>query len=453
MKKVVILGGGGARTPLVVHGLARARDLLGTRELVLFDVDCERAEVMARAGREIVRRLDGGFEIRVESELERAAEGAGMVLNSVRVGGMAARARDERVAIECGLAGQETTGPGGAAMALRSIPVSLAHARVVERVAPEAWFINFSNPAGVMTQVLSHETKLRVIGICDTPSELFFRISEARREPLADFTFDYAGLNHLGWVYSVRLRGEPITAEILEDESLLRRLYPAGLFDPAMIRAMGLIPTEYLFFYYSQHRAYENQLRAGASRGEELARLNDDLYRRMSSQDAAQALETYRDYLVRRNASYLRLEAQAESAFAAESPSYDPFETATGYHRLALDVMTALASDSPKEVVLNVPNRGAIDELAAGDVVEVPCDVDGAGACPRRIGRLPSSARGLVQSVKEYERLLIQAVHKGSRALARLALMENPIVGQWELAGRVLGRLIDADPQYLGYLK
>ncbi len=453
MNKVSILGGGGVRAPLLIHGLARAKEALGTRELALFDSDPTRAEIIARLGREIVRRLDGGFEIRVESELERAVEGAAIVLNSIRVGGMAARARDERIVIECGLAGQETTGPGGAAMALRGIPVSLAHARVVERVAPEAWLINFSNPAGLMTQVLTHETQLRVIGICDTPSELFFRISEALREPLQDFEFDYAGLNHLGWVFSVRLRGEPVTSQILEDESLLKRLYPADLFDPAMIRTMGLIPTEYLFFYYSQKRAYENQIRAGASRGEELARLNDDLFHRLGSQEPAPALETYRDYLVRRNASYLKLEAQAESAFAADVPSYDPFETATGYHRIALDVMTALAADMSKEVVLNVPNRGTLEDLPSADVVEVLCDVNGAGACPRRIGRLPSPARGLVQAVKEYERLLIQAALRGSRAQARLALMENPIVGQWEIAGRVLDRLIEADPQYLGYLK
>ena len=453
MNKVLILGGGGVRTLLVVHGLARARSVLGTRELTLFDVSGERAEIIARIGREIVRQLDGGFEIHVEPVLERAAEGADIVLNSVRVGGMSARARDERIAIECGLAGQETTGPGGAAMALRSIPVSLTQARVIERIAPEAWFINFSNPAGVMTQALSYQTGLRVIGICDTPAELFFQIAEARGAPLTEFEIDYAGLNHLGWVYSVRQKGEAITAEILEDDALLRRLYPADLFDPAMIRTMGLIPTEYLFFYYSQERAYRNQLRAGASRGEELVRMNDDLFRRMGAEDPATALETYRSYLTRRNASYFKLEARAESAFEAKPPVYDPFETATGYHRIALEVMTALATDTPTEVVLNVPNRGVLDDLAASDVVEVPCDVDGVGARPRHIGRLPSAARGLVEAVKEYERLLIQAVSKGSRSLARLALMQNPIIGEWELAGRLLDRLIEADPQHLGYLK
>src|SRR5262249_5610968 len=155
---------------LLIHGLAQAKNLLGVDELCLYDINAERARVIARLGDEIVRRQNGGFPIQVEERLEDAAAGAAFGLNSVRVGGMAARARDERITIEHGLAGQETTGPGGAAMALRTLPVTLAHARVVERVAPRAWLINFTNPAGLMTQALTQNTSLRVIGICDTPS-------------------------------------------------------------------------------------------------------------------------------------------------------------------------------------------------------------------------------------------------------------------------------------------
>ena len=201
--KITIFGGGGVRTPLIIYGLAQARRELGVEELCLCDPDLQRTESIARIGREIVRRLDGGFAVRAEPDAEAAADGASFVLNSIRVGGMERRAGDERIAIEHGLAGQETTGPGGAAMALRSLPVSLAYARIVERVAPGAWFINFSNPAGLMTQALTQHTGLQAIGICDTPSELFFRISEALGEPLRDFQFDYAGLNHLGWVRRV----------------------------------------------------------------------------------------------------------------------------------------------------------------------------------------------------------------------------------------------------------
>jgi 6-phospho-beta-glucosidase len=453
MRKVTIIGGGGVRSPLLIYGLAQARETVGAGELCLYDPDAERAEIMAKLGGEIVRRLDGGFTIRVERRLEEAAAGADYVLNSARVGGMGARARDERITIEQGLAGQETTGPGGAAMGLRTLPVTLAQARVVERVAPGAWFINFTNPAGMMTQALTQNTGLRVIGICDTPSELFWRISEELRAPLEEMEFDYAGLNHLGWVRRVRRNGEDVTERILGDLPLLRRIYPAELFDPEMIATLRLIPTEYLFFYYSQQRAYRNQVRAGMSRGEELQRMNSSLFERLAAETAADGLETYRRYLLQRNSSYLKLEAEAGSAFRGEIPDYNVFETATGYHRIALDVMAGLASDRPRHVVLNVRNDGAIEDLEAEDVVEVPCEVDRRGARARRTGALPEGMRGLVIGVKEYERALIRASLAGSARLAKVALMHNPIVGQWEVAGRVLEALIAGDREGLGYLR
>ncbi len=457
MRKVTIVGGGGVRAPLLIHGLAQSQALFGIDEVVLYDIDIERTETIARIGREIVRRMDGGFNIRVEPALEDAAAGAGFVLSSIRVGGMQARARDERIAIGHGLAGQETTGPAGAAMALRTLPVTLAQAKTVERVAPDAWFINFTNPAGLITQALTGNTSLKVIGICDTPSELFHRIAEAVQAPASDMTFDYAGLNHLGWVRRVFLRGEDITADLLADTELLRRLYPADLFDPLLIQTLGLIPTEYLFFYYSQRKAHRNQMCAGASRGEELEKMNVELFAQLRPETDAQALETYRQYLCRRNASYMKLEAEAGSAFVDNEeqpdPFPDPFNAATGYHKIALDVMSGLVSEKPREVVLNVLNRGSIEDLAHDDIVEVPCDVDKYGAHPRKTGRLPESVRGLTLAVKAYERTAIRAALQGSRAVAQLALLEYPIIGQWELAGELLDSLVAADPEGLAALK
>jgi 6-phospho-beta-glucosidase len=452
-RRVTIIGGGGVRTPLLVHGLAQAKEALPIDELAIFDLDREHAETIARLGREIVRRRGASFDIKVYPSLESAADHAAFVINCVRVGGMEGRARDERLAIEHGLAGQETTGPGGAAMALRTIPVTLAHARIVEQAAPEAWFINFTNPAGLITQALTQHTKLRAIGICDTPAELFFGIARALGEPLEDCQFDYAGLNHLGWVRHVRLRGEDITARVLDDAELLRHCYPAGLFDPQLIRTLRLIPTEYLFFYYSQRRAHDNQLRAGASRGEELAQMNHALFAQLRDENPVQALETYRAYLAQRNASYLKLEAEGGSAFAYASDPGDPFNAATGYHRIAIDVMTGLVSGQAREIVLNVPNRGAIEDLDADDVVEVPCELDRSGARPHRTGHLPPSVRGLVESVKEYERTLLRAAVSGSGLLAQMAMMQCPIVADWELAGRLTRALAARDAQHLGYLR
>ena len=453
MRKVTIIGGGGVRTPLVIYGLAQAQRVLQIGELTLFDVDEQRTNTIARLGREIVRQSGDSFEIRTASHLEDAVKSADFILSSIRVGGMPARARDERIAINLGMAGQETTGPGGAAMALRTLPVTLAHVSVVQRVAPEAWFINLTNPAGLITQAISQETTLRVIGICDTPIELFHRIAGALNEPYCDMRFDYAGLNHLGWIRRILLRGEDITERVLNDSSLLRQIYPSDLFDPALIQALRLIPTEYLFFYYSQTKAYRNQMHAGASRGEELVRLNEKLFHQLGTEDSEKALQTYREYLLRRNASYMKLEAEGGSAFTIEENGDDPFEAATGYHRIALDVMTGLVSETPREVVVNIANHGAIEDLEPDDIVEVACDIDRAGARPRRTGRLPDSVRGLVQAVKAYERTAIRAALSRSRALARLAMLEYPIIGQWELATEVLNSLCSNDPQGLSYLR
>src|ERR1700704_964042 len=221
--KVCIIGGGGVRTPLLVHGLLQSQEILKINELVLFDVSHERAEVMAALGRQIASNLGVDIRLTTTTSLEQAVEASSFVLSSVRVGGMAARARDERIAIEEGLAGQETTGPGGVAMALRTLPVALAHARVVERLAPQAWFINFTNPAGLITQALSQHTRLKVVGICDTPAELLHRIAHVLAIPPAELRCDYAGLNHLGWVRRVLKGDEDFTARLLSDETALRQ--------------------------------------------------------------------------------------------------------------------------------------------------------------------------------------------------------------------------------------
>ena len=448
MSKVAILGGGGIRTPLVIHGIVEAQERLGAVEVALYDIDRERAGLMAALGREAARQLGREARITTPARIEEAVEGAGFVIHSIRVGGMAARARDERLAIEHGIAGQETTGLGGFAKALRTVPALLEHARVIERHAPGAWFISFTNPAGLMAEALHAHTRLRAIGICDTPSEMFHRIAGALGERVEDVRCDYFGLNHLGWVRRVTVRGEDLLPRLLDDDDALRSLYHADLFAPGMIRALGMLPSEYLFFYYCQQRALANQRAAGASRGEEIERLNAGLFAALgeairAGRDA-EALERYRDYLRRRSGSYMKLEAEAGSALAAgvEQPE-DPFHAATGYHRIAIDVMTALVSDQPSRIVLNVPNGGAIGGLGPEDVVEVPCLIDRHGPQPIAAGSLPGSVAGLVQAVKEYERLTIRAAVENSPSLARLALLAYPLVGQWEPADRLVTALFE----------
>lgn len=451
--KIAVLGCG-LRTPLLIHGLARSEDV-GLEQLALYDIEPVRAQLMAAVSEPL---LDGSRAgVQVARSLEEAVEDADFVINSVRPGGMEARARDERLMLEHGYAGQETTGPGGLAMALRGIPIALEQAHVVERRAPRAWIINFSNPAGIITQAVAKYSGARVVGICDTPSELFHRIAWALHEPAEDVVCDYVGLNHLGWVRKVLLLGADVTDVLLQDDALLRRLYPAELFSPAMIRQLRLIPTEYLFFYYEQSAALHNQLTAGATRGEELQQMNHLLLAEMQSHIEAShpdmALQAYTAYLNRRNASYLRLEAAGESALSQADPGWNPFEGETGYHRIAVDAVRALRSARPSRLVLNVLNQGACTDLLPDDSIEVPCLVDRSGPRPAAMEKLPECIRGLMLAVKAYERCAIQAAVEGSAELAAMALFLNPIVGEWKPACELIQALIDSDPERLGYLR
>jgi 6-phospho-beta-glucosidase len=442
-RKIALIGGGGVRTPLLVYGINEAAEALGCGELVLFDPDAERLRIMAELGCAIVSREGGALRVRRAASIEEAIDGADFVLNSVRVGGIATRARDEMASIKHGFPGQETTGPAGAAMALRTVPLAVEQARLVERLSPKAWIVNFTNPAGLITQAILSHSKARAVGICDTPIELFHHIAAALGASPGEVRCHYVGLNHLGWVRRVELRGEDVTDRVLDDDAILSQLYSARLFDFEMIRTLRLIPTEYLFFYYSRRRALQNQLRQGSSRGSEVQQLNasliETLAARLAAGDSAGAIAAYVAYLNRRSGSYMNLEASGGSALDSEH-SYDgePFRAASGYHRIALDVMSALSGARPANIVVNTRNGGAVPDLPSQDVVEISCAVSANSIVPTPVAALPDAVLGLVQSVKAYERAAIEAALTGSPLAARKALLIHPAIGEWEPSAALL---------------
>jgi len=454
--RIALIGGGGVRTPLLIFGIGEAEKQLGAGELALYDPDAERVRIMAELGRAIVARQGGQLRIRIAGSAEDAIAGAAFVLNSIRVGGIDSRARDERTAMANDYPGQETTGPGGVAMALRTVPVALQYARLVETLSPNAWLINFTNPAGLVTQAITQHTQARVVGICDTPDELFHRIAEALGVGPDRVNCDYLGLNHLGWVRRVLLDGTDVTADLLQDDAALTKLDSSGLFDRELLRSLKLIPSEYLYFYYSRRRALANQRAAGATRGEEIVQLNATLLTTLAKHIGAGepelALEVYTAYLNQRSNSYMKLEAHGGSAFSAQAiPGQDPFRAATGYHRIAIHVMKALSGSEPQRIVVNVQNRGAIADIADDDVVEVPCMIARHTIHREACGPLPEAVRGLVMSVKAYEHAAIAAARTGSWQAARKAMLLYPAIGEWEPSGSLLREMVGHDPslQYL----
>ena len=232
--KICVLGCG-LRTPLLIHGLVHST-LQHRRNRAVRPGSRPRS---ADGADRVRNRYGHTHRVNEDVDVHRALEGSNFVISSIRVGNMETRAADERLALECGFAGQETTGPAGFAMALRTIPVALRYARIVERLAPSAWFVNFTNPAGIVTQAISNHTGARVVGICDTPAELLVSdCAGARRSP-SNVHCEYFGLNHLGWVSSVRVGGKEMMDQLLNEDALSRRLYPTQLFSPDLLRPSG----------------------------------------------------------------------------------------------------------------------------------------------------------------------------------------------------------------------
>lgn len=442
-RKIALIGGGGVRSPLVVYGVNEAAEALGASDMVLYDPDADRLQVMVALGQAIVAEYGGTLRVRAASSVEQAIEGASFVLNSVRVGGITGRAADEKVAIQNGYPGQETTGPAGVAMALRTVPVAIEQARLVEKYSPQAWLVNFTNPAGLITQAVTSHTSARMVGICDTPTELFHNIASALGAPHDEIECDYVGLNHLGWVRNVRRRGVEVMDQLLANDRQLRQLYLAPLFDIQMLRTLRLIPTEYLFFYYERRRALANQRSQGDSRGGEIERLNrtliDTLKSRLGAGDGRSAVQAYTAYLNQRSGSYMKLEAEGGSAFDdGVSLQVDPFRVSSGYHRIAIDVMSALTGARPGRIVVNTRNRGAMPDLPDDDVVEISSDIALDSITPVPSQPLPDPVAGLVRSVKAYERAAIEAALSGDWLTARKAMLIHPAIGEWSPSEELL---------------
>jgi 6-phospho-beta-glucosidase len=434
--RLCILGGGGFRVPLVHRALTR--DDAGIETVVLHDVDATRV----RAIKAVLDESTSGRgpAVVVEDNLAKALGGADFVFSAIRVGGLRGRTCDERSALAEGVLGQETTGAGGICYGLRTVPVALRIAEAVRDHAPSAWVINFTNPAGMVTEAMSRVLGDRVIGICDSPLGLFRRVARALDIDFADAWFDYAGLNHLGWLRRVLVDGRDVLPGLLADDDALASFEEGRLFGGSWLRTLGAIPNEYLFYYYFTQDAIASIFDAGTTRGEFLLQQQEAFYRAVGVGGAAARWEEVR---TEREATYM---AESRAASGAGERHADDLDGG-GYDQVALALMRAIAGDERATLVLNVRNRSALPGLDADAVVEVPCLVGTNGAHPIAVGALDSHASALVSSVKEAERAAVDAAVSGSRAGAVKALAIHPLVGSVRTAERILDRELEELPE------
>lgn len=440
--KITLIGAGGVRTPLLVHGLAAANAAMRLDELAFWDSDPERLETMSRVAEAMAKRSGLHARMTRASSPEEAVEGADFVITSIRVGGIEARIKDETIALAHGLVGQETVGAGGFACAMRNLAAMLDYARLIERVAPGATVINFTNPVGIISQGLLNHSEINLLGVCDTPLETFETIAHALGRSPFQLHFDYSGLNHLGWVRSIRDEsGKELLPEILGSPAVIRQCYRHELFPPEFIQKLGLLPTEYLYFYYFPQDAYKNTQRSGRSRGQAIAAMNETLFQRLGQAPESKLIEIYEDYLRDRNASYFSIEATGGERRKENQELYSEF---SGYERIALLVLQALHAESAAVIPLTVRNNGALEGLEPSDAVELPCRVSSRGVQVLPVGRAPDAVQPLLLQVKEYERLTVRASLERSQEVALAALEKNPLVGKANVAREVLAEYIEA---------
>ena len=426
--KISVIGGAGVRTPLLVSGLTHSD--LPIEEVALYDADEERLAIIGK----VAARMSAGARITLCRSVDQCVTGAGFVFTSIRVGGIGRRVLDEAAAQRHGIVGQETIGPAGFAMAARTIPHMVGYAREISRLAPDAWIINFTNPVGMVTEAMRTAGD-RVIGICDTPTELFEEVAHALGVPSDRCFFDYFGLNHLGWLREVYCDGHPQLHRLWTDLQRLRAVYRVPLFDPAELTKLRLLPTEYVYYYDQPQRAFDNVRRAGQTRAQSIADLTDALFESLRDPDI-DAVPVYRAYLRTRSAGYMQIESGNEGPTA---PS--PASELSGYDKIALSVVRAIHFNTNAVIPLSVPNRGNICGLRAEDVVEVPCVVNANGARPMHVGAVPDGVAPLLARVKEYERRTVAAVLAQSPEAAREALSSNPLVPDRQTADRLVAEL------------
>jgi 6-phospho-beta-glucosidase len=441
----MVLLGSGARVPLVLRGLASSQADLDLDEVVLHDTDAERLELMSALGAHLCTEWNAGFTVRGEHEARAAIDGARFVFAAIRPGQEPARVVDEEVPLKHGVIGQETTGPGGFAMALRTIPAMLDYARLIERTAPGALLVNFTNPVGIVVQALHDHSTVRVVGICDGPISMERSVAEFLGLPRDEVRADYFGLNHCGWIHRVRVDGEDRLPELLDRfEELQDSDDQWGVFDPELVRTIGMLPMEYLFFYYDRGRALENITSSGGSRARQLLRLNEKLWpalrSRIEAGDLPGAREVWARTMGERNATYFARERGRGVPGEIEDVG-DAF-SGEGYEGVATAVMAAAVRRRRVPLILNTANRGAIHDLRDEDVVEVTCLADEHGAHPLAQGELPESALALVRQVKVYERLTVTAAVDRSYDAAIQALLSHPLVGSFPLAKAIVDEYV-----------
>lgn len=423
--KIAVIGGGSSYTPELVEGFIRHYKELPVRELWLVDIEpgLRKLNIVGNLAKRMVEKSGLKVEVHLTLDRRKAIAGADFVSTQMRVGMLDARARDESIPLKYGVIGQETTGPGGMMKALRTIPVILDVCRDIEELAPEAWLLNFTNPAGMVTEAVLKYSKVKSIGLCNAPIGLIKQVSTKYKVAADRVYAEFVGLNHLHWISRIDVEGEDKLDEMLSDTaSYSAKNVPAREWNPEFLQSLHALPSYYLKYFYMTDEMLKEQMESlsqGINRAEVVKRVEEELF------------ELYSNLELNEKPKQLELRGGAY------------------YSEAAVNLMRSLHNGSNDIQTLNVANRGILDFLPDDASIEVNCVVTKNGPLPLPLTRVPVMAKGLIHAVKTYEQLAIDAAVTGDRSLALQALVHHPLVPSVDVAVRMLDEMLEANKAFL----
>lgn len=450
--KLTVLGGGGVRSAFLAKSLAYNAHRIGLQEVVFLDNSEENLKIFGEIAHYVFSTIRPDIHFSLTTDPVSALKDAHYVITTLRVGGDESRVRDERIALNHNTLGQETTGAGGFAMAMRSIPAILNYCHLIEEhAAPDAILFNFTNPSGLVTEaILKSGFKRRVYGICDAPSELIRELPEILKCNESDLKVECYGLNHFSWFTHFTVKGEDVTDKLVNNPELYSKT-AMQYFSPALVQLCDKqLLNEYLYYYYYREVALKAIQNSPETRGEMIARINHEMREELQLVNAKEtpeaAFDIWMKHYLRRENTYMQNESHQEKFNARDPLTLQQFieEPDTGgYAGVALDILEAVNSTTTKRIVVSLQNNNTLDFLHPDDVIEISCDLSKEGLKPVTPIHVPDAQKNMISCVKEYERLAVAAIMQKDKSLAIRALMAHPLIGSWSLAEKLINEYLN----------
>ncbi len=450
--KITVIGGGGVRSMFLAKSLAQHSEELNLDNIVFMDNDEKKLNIYGSMARQVAKRINPLVQFTLTTDSVEAVKDADYIITTIRVGEDAKRIDDERIALSHNILGQETTGAAGFSFAMRSVPALAGYCELIKRYSSKnVKVFNFTNPAGLVSQTLRDMGYNFTFGICDAPSGMLRMIAKLYNADPDDVTGDCFGLNHLSFFNSIRLNGKEILPELLDDE----RLYTETdmcFFDKELAKSMGCILNEYLYYFFYREKAVENILKAGVTRGEIIRDINihmtEELSKMNIEDDFDSCLKVFEKWYGKRKGAYMSNETgiiKNKIPFKFDINKKDD----GGYAGVALKYIEAEQKKQSTEMIMCVPNSGAIPGMRDDDVVEITCTVSPKGYVPHKVANIGEIPMEIIRRVKIYERLGSLAIRTRSKGTAVQCLMVHPLVNSYSLAKELVSSYIESNKDYI----